>query len=240
MGQLIEFKRCYILHDEDFIGNLEPQHFDRAYWQAKSEYETVFGGRGGSIKISLNGQVAILRQYLRGGKVRSLSKDRYLWFGITRTRPWREWAIMRCAINAGMPVPRPLGICVSRSGLLYRAAIITAFLENTETLAEHLINSVLDQKSWYRLGRLLRRFHEHGFRHADLNANNLLIDQQGQFFIIDFDKARQMKKLEDWQWSTLRRLQRSLEKINRAQTLHYRSTDWQALMDGYQSNPNIS
>ncbi|MCZ6487212.1 MAG: 3-deoxy-D-manno-octulosonic acid kinase [Gammaproteobacteria bacterium] len=240
MGQLIEFKRCYILHDEDIIGNLEPQQFDRAYWQDKSEYETVFGGRGGSIKISINGQPSILRRYLRGGMVRRLSKDRYLWFGKTRTRPWREWAIMRRAIDAGMPVPRPLGICVSRSGLLYRAAIITACLENTETLAERLTNSVLDQKSWYHLGLLLRRFQEHGFRHADLNANNLLIDQQGQFFIIDFDKARQMKNLEDWQWLTLRRLQRSLEKINRAQNLHYRTTDWQALMDGYQANPQTA
>ncbi len=240
MGQLIEFKRCYILHDEALIGNLEPHHFVLSYWQGKSEYEPVFGGRGGSIKISINGQTAILRQYLRGGKVSSLSKDRYLWSGIKRTRPWREWDIMRCAIDAGMPVPQPLGICVSRSGLLYRAAIITACLENSETLAEHLMKGVLDQESWYRLGQLLRRFQEHGFRHADLNANNLMIDQQGQFFIIDFDKARKMKNLEDWQWSTLHRLQRSLEKINRVHTLHYRLTDWQTLMDGYQTSPENS
>jgi hypothetical protein len=49
-----------------------------------------------------------------------------------------------------------------------------------------------------------------------------------------------MKNLEDWQWLTLRRLQRSLEKINRAQNLHYRTSDWQALMDGYQANPHTA
>jgi len=33
----------------------------------------------------------------------------------------------------------------------------------------------------------------------------------------------------------LHNLQRSLEKINRQQKIHYRPTDWQALIDGYQS-----
>jgi len=82
---------------------------------------------------------------------------------------------------------------------------------------------------------LLKQFQHHCFRHADLNANNLLVDQQGEFYIIDFDKARVMKNLDNWQWSPLLRLQRSLEKINRQQKLHYRRADWQALIDGYQS-----
>jgi len=44
-----------------------------------------------------------------------------------------------------------------------------------------------------------------------------------------------MKNLDNWQWSPLLRLQRSLEKISRQQKLHYRRADWQALIDGYQS-----
>jgi 3-deoxy-D-manno-octulosonic acid kinase len=118
---------------------------------------------------------------------------------------------------------------------LYRAAIITAWIENTETLAQRLLQRPLQKESWYELGLLLRRFQEHGFRHADLNANNLMINHREQFFIIDFDKAVEMKSLQDWQWVPLRRLQRSLEKIDRQNHLHYRPSDWQALMDGYQS-----
>ncbi len=75
-----------------------------------------------------------------------------------------------------------------------------------------------------------------GFYHADLNANNLLIDQDSKIYVIDFDKGRMMKKLDNWQWSTLYRLQRSLVKIDRLKTLNYRDDDWQALMDGYQSS----
>jgi 3-deoxy-D-manno-octulosonic acid kinase len=240
MGQSIEFERYYILHDEDLVGNLELHHFDPAYWRHDSESSEVFGGRGGSIKININGLPAILRPYLRGGMAASLSTDRYLWTGKSRSRPWREWSMLKLAMKAGMPVPRPLGACVQRSGLLYRAAIITAWLEDTETLAERLLQGPLQKESWHELGILLREFQEHGFRHADLNANNLLINQQGKFFIIDFDKAVEMKSLQDWQWLALRRLQRSLEKIDRQNHLHYRPSDWLALIDGYQSNPHVA
>ncbi len=235
MAQFIQIDRCYILHDEDVAGNLEPKHFTPAHWQAIADYENVFGGRGGSIKINLDGRSAILRRYLRGGMVARLSTDRYFWFGRSRTRAWREWAMLRLAIEAGMPVPRPLAVCVCRDGLLYRAAIITAYINNSETLAERITRTALGQKSWRRLGLLLKQFQSNCFRHSDLNANNLLIDQQDRFFIIDFDKARMMKSLDEWQWAPLRRLQRSLEKIDRQQKLHYRPTDWQALIDGYQS-----
>ena len=61
--------------------------------------------------------------------------------------------------------------------------IITAYIDNSETLAERLTHSVLDQKPWYQLGLLLRQFQEAGFRHADLNANNLLIDDKDNIWI---------------------------------------------------------
>jgi len=235
MEQITQIGRCYILHDEDAIGKLDRQHFDTAYWRANFKTEPVTGGRGGSIRINIRGKAAILRQYLRGGMVTRFSTNRYLWLGRSRTRAWREWSMLRLALEAGFPVPMPLGICVCRDGILYRAAIITAYIDNSETLAERIAHSALDHKSWHRLGLLLKQFQEHNFRHADLNANNILVDHRDQFFIIDFDKARLMKNLDDWQWSPLRRLQRSLAKIGRQQEIHYRSTDWQALIDGYQS-----
>ena len=235
MEQITQIENCYILHDEDAVGKLERKHFNRAYWQAKAEYENVIAGRGGSIKIYLDGNPAILRQYLRGGMFTRVSTDRYLWLGRGRTRAWREWSVLKLALEADMPVPTPLGICVCRNGLSYRAAIITAYIENSETLAERIVHRALGHETWHRLGLLLKQFQEQNFRHADLNANNILIDLQQRFYIIDFDKARIMNSLDDWQWLPLRRLQRSLEKIGRQQNIHYRSTDWQALIDGYQS-----
>ena len=62
MKQTTQFGSCYILYDEKAVGKLERKHFDLAYWQANAEYGNVIAGRGGSIKISLDGIPAILRQ----------------------------------------------------------------------------------------------------------------------------------------------------------------------------------
>ena len=109
------------------------------------------------------------------------------------------------------------------------------YLANTEILAARLVTRKLRRKSWYQLGLLIKRMHVEGIHHADLNASNILIDPQDQFYLVDFDKARVMNHLADWQWRPLFRLQRSLDKFNREQGIHYSDEDWQALMDGYQS-----
>jgi 3-deoxy-D-manno-octulosonic acid kinase len=177
----------------------------------------------------------MLRQYLRGGLIARFLTDQYLWLGKRKTRPWQEWTILKLAREAALPVPKPLAICFVRTGLYYRATLMTDFFEDTETLAESLTHNSLPKESWFELGQLLKQFQVKFFRHADLNANNILIDNRGQFFVIDFDRARMMSDLGDWQWKPLYRLQRSLDKINRASHLHYGDDDWQALMDGYQA-----
>ena len=227
---------CYILQDENAIEKLECKHFETGYWQDKPGFSPVDGGRGGSVKIKIGNQSVILRQYRRGGMIRRISRDCYFWLGKTQSRSWREWQLLQQASEAGLPVAIPLGACVWKRGLLYRAAIMTAFLEGTETLAERLVHTALDGETWFQLGSLLKKMQSLGFRHADLNANNLLIDQDTKLYIIDFDKGRVMKKLDDWQWAPLYRLQRSLVKIDLQQTLHYGEQDWQTLMDGYQSS----
>jgi len=236
MRQPTEVAGCYILHDVNAIDNLASEQFTADYWQDKPGFFRIDGGRGGSVKICIDGKSAVLRQYLRGGFVARWLRDQYLWLGKSSTRAWREWKLLREASELGIPVSKPLGVCVWRSGLIYRAALMTAFLENTETLAERLTHSSFKREAWYQLGLLLRQFQGHRFRHADLNANNLLIDRDNEFYIIDLDKARIMPRLGDWQWGPLYRLQRSLDKIDRMQQLHYQSDDWQALMDGYQSS----
>ncbi len=235
MGENTKSTRCFILHDETSIHKLESYHFDANYWQDKPGFSRIDGGRGGSVKIIIDGQVAMLRQYLRGGLIARFLTDQYLWLGKRKTRPWQEWSILKSAREAALPVPKPLGICVVRTGFYYRATLMTDFFEDTETLAESLTHNSLPQGSWFQLGRLLKQFQVKGFRHADLNANNILMDHQGHFFLIDFDRGRMMTALGDWQWKPLYRLQRSLDKINRTSPLHYGDDDWQALMDGYQA-----
>lgn len=226
--------KAYLLQGEG-SKPLSVEHFDPMYWSESEGYQVIDGGRGGSFKINIDGVPAVLKLYFRGGLVSKLISKHYLWFGKNRTRPWREWTLLEYAHAAELPVPEPIGVCAIRNGLMYQAALITRYIKNTETLADRLKKSALSKKSWKRLGVLIKQFQQLKIRHADLNATNILIDDQEKFYIIDFDKGRLMKRVDDWQWQPLYRLQRSLEKIDRREILYYRSSDWQSFMDGYQA-----
>ena len=233
-----EFKssKCFILQSRGSAREFTDEMFTADYWQHQPGYQVISaGGRGGSCLIEIDGREAVLRRYLRGGMVGKMLSDQYLWLGRTLTRPWREWKILQRARKADLPVPEPIAACACRSGLVYRAALITAYLVDTEMLTQRLQRENLGTENWYQLGLLIKRLHAQGIRHADLNSDNILIDSRNRFFVIDFDRARIMNQIDDWQWQPLFRLQRSIEKRNRNLNLDYSDDDWQALMDGYQS-----
>lgn len=224
---------CQFLQQQDSNLTLSEEHFDIRYWSDKPGFKIPDGGRGGSALILLDGKPAILRRYYRGGLVSRFLTEHYLWLGKHLTRPWREWHILERARQANLPVPEVIAACTCRRGLFYRAAIITALIEHSETLAARLSTSALKYRDWHRLGRLLKRMQAEGIQHTDLNATNILLDAQGRFHLIDFDKARIRNRLDDWQWRPLYRLQRSLDKFKRSGRLYFDGDDWQALMDGY-------
>ena len=235
MVREVKSSNCYILQQRDDERQLQQEQFEARHWRQRPGYEVISSGRGGSIRMELDGRAAILRRYHRGGVVGKLLSDQYLWMGKTLSRPWREWKILQRARRAGLPVPEPIAASICRSGFWYRAALITAYLQDTETLTQRLERTELNPGCWHRIGLLVKRMHAAGIRHADLTSDNILVDSQDRFFLIDFDMARVMNRIDDWQWRPLYRFQRSMEKRNRNRKLHFDDDDWQALMDGYQS-----
>lgn len=165
----------------------------------------------------------------------NLFSDQYLWMGQERSRPWLEWNVLLHAREAGLPAPEPIAAFTCRRGLWYRAALITAFLDDTEMMTERLQRQRLAHEGWHALGRLIHRMHLAGIRHADLTTDNILVDSEDRFYLVDFDKAVIMKQLSNWQWTPLERLQRSIVKRHGQQALNFDSADWQALLDGYRS-----
>lgn len=225
---------CIILHRQD-SPVLGIEYFSSDYWQGRHAFDNRIGGRGGSCLIELDGDKAVLRQYHRGGFIGNLLSNQYLWLGKQLSRPWREWQVLQHAREAGLPVPEPIAACACRRHFWYRAALITGYLEGTEMLTQRLEREPLDPGLWRSLGILFKQLHDRLIRHADLTSDNVLIDTANRFYLIDFDRARIMKRLDDWQWQPLYRFQRSMIKRNRNRRLNYGDSDWQALMDGYQS-----
>ena len=185
------------------------------------------GGRGSAWRVEIDGRSYVCRQYRRGGLIARFNQDLYLWSGAHQTRPYQEWVVMHQAANAGLHVPRPLAaIACKTTGLFYRAAILTPWVEHEGSLA-----SVEREQAWFNAGQSIAHMHAALIWHADLNVHNILIDQQDRAWLIDFDRARSHVSDPKVLRGNLTRLLRSVNKV--CPDLGQRV--WPVLCDGYAS-----
>ena len=103
-------------------------------------------------------------------------------------------------------------------------------LTNLETF---LAADSLSVELWKELGGVIKKFHAEKIFHADLNTNNILIDSDHNFYLVDFDKS-EIKKGENWKTKNLTRLQRSLEK-SKNMTPQDKKKNFEALLEGYKN-----
>jgi 3-deoxy-D-manno-octulosonic acid kinase len=99
-----------------------------------------------------------------------------------------------------------------------------------------LQTEVVSEATWQQIGRTIARFHQLGVYHDDLNCHNILLNEQGEIFIIDFDRGDKRTPDKVWQQANLDRLLRSFNKeLNRLTSFTWQESQWQALKKGYQS-----
>jgi len=131
--------------------------------------------------------------------------------------------------DAGAPVPRPVAAQVQRSGPFYTGDILVERVRDAATLTE--LAPGLENARWADIGRAIRRFHQAGGWHADLNANNILIPPD-RIVIIDLDRGRSGCANRSRQRANLSRLLRSLKKL---QLMPAAEQGWRALLEAYQA-----
>jgi 3-deoxy-D-manno-octulosonic acid kinase len=229
----LQMAATVILYDAAWADRLLPAWFDLRHWEARAALRGAAGGRGTTWFVGADGVELALRHYQRGGLMARVSADRYAWFGEQRSRPAREFAVHRQLQQLGLPVPRIVGVRIVRDGLTYRGDILTERLADVRTLAQRLPEAALSVAEWIELGRCLRRFHDAGLDHADLNAHNILWRGSGEVFLIDFDRGR-LRSRGLWCDANLARLRRSLLKVTRTLPAdRFSETDWHSLLAGY-------
>jgi 3-deoxy-D-manno-octulosonic acid kinase len=225
-----------MLYDASRVGNLNPSWFDPKYWEGRSELDGSARGRGATHFVRSAGKRLVLRHYHRGGLLSPLLRDRYLWRGEQSTRPFREWQLTYRLHRAGLPVPAPLAARYCQHGPTYSGDLITERLPAVGSLAECLRTGALSVLTWISIGRCIRRFHDLGVCHADLNAHNVLLSEDA-VYVIDFDRC-QLRSPGLWCDANLVRLRRSLEKVTWALPVErFGEADWHALLDGYRQSP---
>jgi 3-deoxy-D-manno-octulosonic acid kinase len=223
-----------MLYDGSAVNQISPRMFDAGHWNSlDGTPETATGGRGTVVFIRHDGQDWALRHYRRGGLPGRLLSDQFLYLGEPATRSFREFRLLQELYRMGLPVPRPVAAHYQRAGAIYRADLITSRIANARPLSQLLLRDEFPADSWPAVGKLLRRFHEAGVFHADLNAHNILMDDAGEFYLLDFDRGR-IRPHGIWISSNLKRLSRSLRKITgNAARFGPQGDAWRHLMAGY-------
>jgi 3-deoxy-D-manno-octulosonic acid kinase len=224
-----------ILCDAAVSSQVDDDWFAPDYWRERGALRMQAGGRGGVAIIASPLGECVLRHYRRGGLVRALLGDRYLWLGARRSRPFREFRLLAEIARLGLPGPCAVAARYRRQGLLYRADLITHRIAGARTLAECLAGGDLGSELAVEVGAVVGRFHRGGIWHADLNAHNVLVSAAG-LHLIDFDRGRQRAPAPGWRRANLQRLRRSLLKLGAAAAGEraFEREIWQPLLHGHE------
>ncbi len=226
--------------DPYFYPNFDMAYFQAEFWQQQG---LVIGQSKGRNTVwfirQQNGQEAVLRHYYRGGLVGKLNKDKFWPEPAAQSRAMAEFSLLWQMRLWGLPVPRPCAALYQKHGFSYSADILIERIPGTTDLAHLLQQRPLSHAEWQQLGAVIASFHQHQVYHSDLNCHNILLDNQGQFWLIDFDKCaiRRAADYADQSWKTqnLQRLLRSLNKEKQQlPNFHWQPDQFAALELGYQ------
>lgn len=113
-----------------------------------------------------------------------------------------------------MNVPVPVAARTHRSGIWWaKYDILVSYIENSSNLVNILKQRTLSSNEIAEIAKSVIQLAVNGVYHSDLNIHNLLIDDQGRIWIIDFDKSKLIPNgcVE----RMLERLQRSFAKERR-------------------------
>ena len=217
---------------EDIQPEIWPRLFDPEFLRENRVVTATAEGRGPAYFFTWGSNKLVLRHYLRGGLLGKVVSDRYLGGSLESSRPYLAWKLLGKLVELGLPAPRPAAIRLCSGAGFYRGALLPQEIVGAPPLGTLPQQAQLAEKSWRAVGCTIRRFHDHGILHSDLNAANILI-QNEKIFLIDFDKA-EVRDPGPWKNANLERLERSLNKWLRQETpFHFTTSDWQSLQEGY-------
>lgn len=178
------------------------------------------------------GKWMVIRQYSHGGIFRAVTRNIYL-FG---SRSFRELALTEEIRSCGIPTIQPIGaIHRPTLPLLYQPYFLSLEVPRAKDLIQYFQevgphpvgeNLLLKRKIIRSAGILLRKFHEAGFFHGDLQLKNILVAGD-QLLLIDFDRSYRKKVLfMRERIKNLLRLNRSVEKWRRLRLSITRTDRW--------------
>ncbi|WP_354623887.1 3-deoxy-D-manno-octulosonic acid kinase [Psychromonas sp. MME2] len=234
MIQRYQQGKNYIIYDDELINDNLSDCFSIDYWQTKACVVGSATGRGTTWFIQLANIQGALRHYRRGGLFGKIVSDHYIFMGLEKTRCIAEFHLLHQLAESGVHVPRPIAARVKKRNFCYQADLLSEKIANAQDLVAILQQRTLTEIEYVNIGQQIKKMHAAQVNHTDLNIHNILLDELGKVWLIDFDKCYQQRG-ENWQEGNLQRLLRSFNKERNKRAIKWSEQDWLLLLKGYQS-----
>lgn len=225
----------YCQYDSDLLSDFTDKMLSSDYWQQHNAVTGSAQGRGTTWFVQHQQQQWVLRHYYRGGLIGKFNKDHYIFTSLAATRSEKEFNLLSKMQLWQLPAPKPIAYRVIRQGLFYQADLLSSRIENAQDLVAILTQQAIADELWFSIGETIKKFHDKGVYHHDLNAHNILVDGDNKAWVIDFDQGEQRKIQHSWQHSNMQRLLRSFRKEhNKLPMFYWLEENWQMLLKGYE------
>ena len=206
-------------------------------WARNRPERTVFHGRGEAYAVRLGSVDAVVRHARRGGVPAFFSED--LFTGTPRF--FRELDLSLLLSSAGVATPAVLAGVAYHAVLGYRADVATARVAGSDLASlcfgDRPPEGARRTELFRAVGRLVRRVHDAGFVHPDLQLRNLVVNDAApppEAWLLDVDTCRSIHPRDEAaRRRNLDRFYRSWEKWNTAHGPRLTPDDRSAFEDAY-------
>lgn|GEM_PF-5108378 len=133
--------------------------------------------------------MVVFKNYFRGGFLRFFNKRHYLKFK-QGVRPVNEILFLKKLQELNIPVPDPVAAYYS-GNCIYKGGIVTKYINSPYTLAQYCL---MDKKKGEAIFRekflpVFNKIISNRVFHPDFHPGNVIVSNDEDIFIIDFDKA---------------------------------------------------
>ena len=170
------------------IADQQLEQLIRFFNLPKDSINSALGGRTSITVVRLEGiGSVVIKYYRRGGAIRYLIKQRYIKCGKTRCQI--EYELLQKVRSFGINAPEPIAFAY-RGRLLYQCWLVTREIKDHQTLAQ--LSCLNEERTRIVMKEVIKQVStliKNKILHADLHPGNVIVDNQNQVYLLDFDKG---------------------------------------------------
>ena len=170
------------------IADRQLKQLIRLFNLPKDSINSALGGRTSITVVQLEGiGSVVIKYYRRGGAIRYLIKKRYLKCGKTRCQI--EYELLQKVRSLGINAPEPVAFAY-RGRLFYQCWLVTREIQDHQTLAQ--ISRSNEEQTRMVMKEVVKQISmliKNKILHVDLHPGNVIVDNQNQVYLLDFDKG---------------------------------------------------